>query len=88
VELDVEIWPTSIVVPAGWRIGLTVQGKDYEQEGPVSQLSNVKNPMKGCGPFLHDDPEDRPPAIFGGQTTLHAGEGMQPHLLLPIVPLR
>jgi hypothetical protein len=54
----------------------------------VSQLSNVKNPMKGCGPFLHDDPEDRPPAIFGGQTTLHAGEGMQPHLLLPIVPLR
>jgi predicted acyl esterase len=88
VELDVEIWPTSIVVPAGWRIGLTVQGKDYEQEGPVSQLSNVKNPMKGCGPFLHDDPEDRPPAIFGGQTTLHAGEGMQPHLLSPIVPLR
>jgi predicted acyl esterase len=24
VELDIEIWPTSIVVPAGWRIGLTV----------------------------------------------------------------
>lgn len=88
VELDVEIWPTSIVVPAGWRIGLTVQGKDYEQEGPVSQLSNVKNAMKGCGPFLHDDPEDRPPAIFGGKTTLHAGEGMQPYLLAPFIPAR
>src|SRR6202044_2904402 len=24
VELDVEIWPTSIVVPAGCRLGLTV----------------------------------------------------------------
>ena len=23
VELDIEIWPTSIVVPAGYRIGLT-----------------------------------------------------------------
>lgn len=86
VELDVEIWPTSIVVPAGWHIGLTVQGKDYEQQGPVSQLSNVKNAMKGCGPFLHDDPEDRPPAVFGGTTTLHAGEGIAPYLLLPVIP--
>ena len=85
VELDVEIWPTSIVVPAGWRIGLTVQGRDYEQEGPVSQLSNVKNAMKGCGPFLHDL-EDRPAAIFGGRTTLHAGEGMTPYLLVPVIP--
>ena len=30
VELDVEIWPTSIVVPAGYRIALTIRGKDYE----------------------------------------------------------
>lgn len=30
VELDVEIWPTSIVVPPGYRIGLTVRCKDYE----------------------------------------------------------
>src|SRR5262244_1785452 len=30
VELDVEIWPTSIVIPGGCRIGLTVRGKDYE----------------------------------------------------------
>lgn len=88
VELDVEIWPTSIVVPAGWRIGLVVQGKDYEQAGPVSQLSNVKNAMKGCGPFLHEDPEDRPSAEFGGQTTLHASEGMAPYLLVPVIPKR
>ena len=30
VELRIEIWPTSIVVPAGYRIGLTVRGRDYE----------------------------------------------------------
>jgi hypothetical protein len=30
IELDVEIWPTCIVVPAGYRLGLTVRGRDYE----------------------------------------------------------
>ena len=33
VELDIEIWPTSIVVPAGYRVGLSVRGKDYEYGG-------------------------------------------------------
>ncbi len=32
-ELDVEIWPTCIVVPAGHRIALTVRGKDYVYGG-------------------------------------------------------
>ena len=72
VELDVEIWPTSVVVPAGYRIGLTVRGKDYEYQGPSGgRLANFKNELKGCGPFLHDDPRNRPPEIFGGKTTLH-----------------
>jgi predicted acyl esterase len=88
VELDVEIWPTSIVVPGGWRIGLTVRGKDYEYQGAATHLSNVKFPMKGCGPFLHDDPEDRPPSVFAGRTTLHAGESMSSYLLVPIIPQR
>src|SRR5262245_9664878 len=30
VELDVEIWPTSIVVPKGYRLGLSIRGKDYD----------------------------------------------------------
>ncbi len=86
VELDVEIWPTSIVVPAGYRIALTIRGKDYEHACSGGKLSNFKNELRGCGPFLHDDPADRPPAIFSGQTTLHAGKDGQPYLLLPIVP--
>ena len=57
VALDVEIWPTSIVVPAGYRIGLTVRGKDYVYPGGSGgRLSNFKNELTGCGPFLHDDP--------------------------------
>jgi predicted acyl esterase len=87
VELDVEIWPTSVVVPAGYRIGLTVRGKDYEYEGASGgRLSNFKNELKGCGPFLHDDPRDRPSEIFAGKTTLHIGPDRAAYLLLPIIP--
>jgi predicted acyl esterase len=87
VELDIEIWPTSIVVPAGYRVGLSIRGKDYEYGGASGgKLSNFKNELKGCGPFLHDDPRDRPPAIFSGITSLHFGHGKAPYLLLPIIP--
>jgi predicted acyl esterase len=87
VELDVEIWPTSIVIPAGYRVGLSIRGKDYEYGGTSGgKLSNFKNELKGCGPFLHDDPRDRPPAIFSGTTSLHFGRGRAPYLLLPIIP--
>jgi predicted acyl esterase len=86
VELDVEIWPTCIVVPAGYRIALSIRGRDYEHDGAAATLSNMKNPMRGCGPFIHDDPVDRPPAIFGGRVTLHFGARRPAGILLPIVP--
>ena len=84
VTLDIEIWPTSIVVPAGYRLALSVRGCDYEwQKSTGARLSNFKNELRGCGPFLHDDPRDRPAAIFGGRTTLHLGDSF---LLLPVIP--
>ena len=87
VDLDIEIWPTSIVVPAGYRIGLSLAGKDYEYSGETGgRLSNFKNELKGCGPFLHDDPTDRPMELFGGRTTLHFGPQHAAHLLLPVIP--
>ena len=87
VELDVEIWPTSIVVPAGYRVGLSVRGKDYEYEGASGgRLANFKNELTGCGPFLHDDARDRPPELFAGRTTLHTGADEPSYLLLPIIP--
>ncbi len=88
-EVDVEIWPTSIVVPPGYRIGLTVRGKDYVYPGAAEsqlKLSSMKMAFTGCGPFLHDDPRDRPPAIFGGRVTLHAGPDRPAHVLLPVIP--
>jgi uncharacterized protein len=88
VELDIEIWPTCIVVPVGYRVALTVRGKDYEYDGTDAALPHAAYPMKGVGPFTHTDPVDRPPEIFGGTNTLHFGPGMAPYLLLPIIPSR
>jgi predicted acyl esterase len=85
-ELDVEIWPTCIVVPAGYRIALTVRGKDYEYPGKGVRLATFVNELKGCGPFLHDDPGNRPPALFGGKNTLYAGGDRTAYVLLPIIP--
>lgn len=86
VDLDIEIWPTSIVVPQGHRIALTVRGRDYDYGASGGKQSNFKNEMRGCGPFLHDDPRDRPTEIFAGRTTLHGGKDGAGYLLLPIVP--
>ena len=85
-ELDVEIWPTCIVAPKGYRIALTVRGKDYVYAGEAATLSNMKNPMRGCGPFEHDDPTDRPPAIFDSKVTLHFGANRTAAMLLPVIP--
>jgi uncharacterized protein len=87
-ELDIEIWPTCIVVPKGYTIALAVRGKDYEYEGEAATLSNMKNPMRGCGPFMHDDETDRPPAIFGGKAKLHVGPDRPAHVLLPVIPTK
>ncbi len=87
-ELDIEIWPTSIVVPAGYRLGLSIRGNDYQYEGDLGGVSlrTFKNRLTGCGPFLHDDPLDRPADVFGGAVTIHTGPGHMSSLLLPLIP--
>jgi uncharacterized protein len=86
-ELDVEIWPTCIVAPAGFRIGLTVRGRDYEYPGgPAVGLGTLGAVFTGVGPFRHDDARDRPPAVFGGHVSVHCGPGQPSHVLLPIIP--
>jgi uncharacterized protein len=86
VPLDVEIWPTSVVVPADYRLALTVQGRDFEFPGDGPWPTTYGVAMKGHGMFLHDDPDDRPAEVFGGTTTLVSGPEHPSHLLLPIIP--
>ena len=82
-ELDVEIWPTSIVLPAGYRLGVTVRGTDYEYpKAGGDRLTTFRNELRGSGPFLHDDPDDRPADVFGGTVTIHPGS----YVLLPVIP--
>ncbi|HQT27660.1 MAG TPA: CocE/NonD family hydrolase C-terminal non-catalytic domain-containing protein, partial [Burkholderiales bacterium] len=66
-QLDIEIIPTCIHVPEGYRIGLSIRGRDYVYPGGSGgHLSNMKNEFTGNGPFLHNDPRDRPMAVYGG----------------------
>jgi hypothetical protein len=78
VEVDLEIWPASLALPAGHRLALTLQGKDFERSGEPG-------PQKGSGWFLHDDPRDRPPAVFGGTHYAYSGGGRDSYLLLPLI---
>jgi len=86
VELDVEILPTSIVVPKGYRLGLNVRGSDYEFDGTDAGVAHAPYPMKGVGPFTHTNASDRPANVFSGKNTLHFSSKMKPYLLLPIIP--
>jgi predicted acyl esterase len=88
VELDVEIWPTSIVVPRGYQLALSIRGRDYEVDGKDIASPNAPYPMKGVGPFLHINPDDRPRSIFITENTLHFSSKQQSYLLLPIIPER
>ena len=49
-------------------------------------LKTLGKVWTGVGPFTHDDPRDRPPAVFGGDVTLHAGPDRQAYVLLPVIP--
>ena len=79
VEVDLEIWPASLALPAGYRLALTLQGKDFERAGETAV-------QKGSGWFLHDDPRDRPPSSFAGTHTVHSGGGRAAYLLVPLIP--
>ena len=85
--MDVEILPTCVVLPPGYRVALTVRGKDYEYEGDVEEFGKkFYYATRGTGGMTHEDPDDRPPEVFGGKVTLYSGEGRESYLLLPIIP--
>lgn len=86
VELDIEIWPTCIVVPKGYRIGLSVRGCDYKYDGLPPRVPGIGYEMAGVGPFVHEHPADRPKDIFGAEVTLHFDAQRAPYLLLPVIP--
>jgi predicted acyl esterase len=71
--VDVELWPTSMVYPRGYRLVLTIGGRDIDIPGYTRRI-------------LHDHPQDRDPAEFGGRNTLFTGGERASYLLLPVIP--
>jgi predicted acyl esterase len=71
VPLDVEIWPTSVLVPAGYRLGLSLGGRDLEVDGIPGRI-------------LHKRGRDTPE--FAGITTLMTGADHPGWLVLPRIP--
>ncbi len=71
-EIDIEIWPTSVVCLPEYWMSLVVAGRDFEYETP--------------GRMLHGDPIDRPVGEFGGRTTIHTGGNQSGFLLMPRIP--
>lgn len=87
VELDIEILPTSIVLPQGWSIGLSIRGRDYEYEGDIGEFGQqFYYATRGTGGMTHGDARNRPPALFDNTVTLHTGGDKASYLLLPVVP--
>jgi predicted acyl esterase len=84
-EVDVEIWSTCIVVPAGHSIGLSVLGRDYDHGGQgIPTAYGVE--MRGSGVNVHDDPVARPVHVYGQPVSLYSGGQQKSHLLLPVIP--
>jgi uncharacterized protein len=85
-ELDVEVWPTSVIVPKGYRVGVAVMGKDFELPGDGPWPFGYGVHWKGNALYVHIDPKDRPPEIYGGKTTLASGDDKFSYLMLPVIP--
>ncbi len=88
VDLDVEILPTCIVLPKGYRFALSVRGKDYEYTKDVNAFasaSNFSQKLNGCGPNQHHS-KDRPAEVFDNNVTLYFDENKAPYVVLPIIP--
>jgi predicted acyl esterase len=69
-EVDIEIWPTNVVVEKGGKIVFEVSSGDTQ----------------GCGIFGHKHPEDRSEEVLAGLNNLHFSKGHQNYVSLPIVP--
>lgn len=86
-ELNIEILPTCIVLPPGYRLALSIRGKDYEYTGPVDEFGKkFVYAGRGVGPFTHNDPSTRPVEVFGGRVRVWTGPSHPSQLLLPIIP--
>jgi len=74
-------------VPPDYRLGLNVRGRDYEYTGLLSEFGKTFHySTRGTGGMTHNDPDDRPAAVFDTRITIHTGPDHPSSLILPIIP--
>ncbi len=71
--VDIEIWPTCMVFLQGYRLALTIQGRDFEFAGTPGRI-------------LHDHADDRPASVRGATHTIATGADHASYLVLPVIP--
>ena len=76
-EVDVSIWPTGIEIPAGHRLALVIGGADFTWPPESGKRPSV---------FVHNEPRDRPAAVYEGKVTLHSGVKHPAYIALPCMP--
>lgn len=89
--VDVEFTePTSIVIPKGYRLALTIQGKDFGY-GPGATIVRAKDydlpNSSNSGLFFAAHP-NRDATLYGGTDTLATGGEHASYLLLPHISTR
>lgn len=68
--VDVEVWPTNVVVEKGAKIVFEVASGDTQ----------------GCGMFQHNHPVDRSPEKLQGTNYIHFGPKYLNYVVLPVIP--
>lgn len=69
-DVDVEIWPTNVILARGERLVFEVSSGDTQ----------------GAGIFEHNSARDRNAERFAGMNHLHFGEGRENWVLMPEIP--
>jgi uncharacterized protein len=85
-ELDIELWPTCVVIPASYRIGLTILGQDFERDAEPLVWTKAGVTFRGSSSWLHNDPAYRPAETYDNEVTIYAGGERRSHLLVPVIP--
>ncbi|OQO10662.1 hypothetical protein B0A48_03960 [Cryoendolithus antarcticus] len=69
-EVDVELWPTNVVVLPGEKLVFEVSSGDTQ----------------GAGLFEHTHPKDRSAERFAGVNHVHFGNGRENWVMMPVIP--
>jgi uncharacterized protein len=88
-EVDVDFaWPTSVVVPKGYQLTLSIQGKDWQYQPNVTivRSKDYELPFSDNPGLYFAAHPNRDPALYGGTNTVATGAGQASYMLLPRIP--